>query len=290
MIDAHIHAVPDHAPGGKPDGPGESGLDKRPDDLAKIIRAEMKAAGVSIALGMGRIDPPPDDPLGINGTLRLAALIPGLHAIGVADPRKTPAVNPEHFKRAEDQMAAGKVVALKCYLGYLHFGPDDPRYVPYYRLAARYKLPVVFHTGDTFATKAKVRFAHPLLVDDVAVDHPDVRFVMAHFGNPWLMDAAEVIYKNDNVWADLSGILVGDEPHFQLDETGEPPADTLWAMMLPELQRAYTFAEKHDRFLFGTDWPLAPMAGYRRFVESFIPKEHRDLVFEKNARALFDLK
>ena len=42
----------------------------------------------------------------------------------------------------------------------------------------------------------------PLLVDDVAVDNPDVKFVMAHFGNPWLIDAAEVIYKNDNVWAD----------------------------------------------------------------------------------------
>ena len=34
---------------------------------------------------------------------------------------------------------------------------------------------------------------------------PDTRFVLAHVGNPWFRESAEVIYKNMNVWADLSG-------------------------------------------------------------------------------------
>ena len=289
MIDAHIHVVHDHTPGTKPTGAGGSILDERPDVLAGHVRAEMKAAGITHALGMGRLDAPADDPLGINGTLRLATMVPGLHAIGVADPTRTEAEHPEHFRRAEEQLASGKVVALKAYLGYVHFGPDSTRYEPYYRLAARHKVPFVFHTGDTWSTRAKVRFAHPLLVDDVAVDHPEVRFVLAHFGNPWLTDAAELVYKNDNVWADLSGLIVGDERQFRVDAAGHPPADSSWAFLRPELLKAFHYAEKPERFLYGTDWPLAPMAGYRRFIESVLPKDHHEAVFEKNARQLFGL-
>ncbi|GAC1464215.1 MAG: hypothetical protein NVSMB9_02600 [Isosphaeraceae bacterium] len=291
MIDVHIHVVSDNLPDTKPSASGSARhQDERPDELAKRLRAEMKAAGITIALGMGRLGGPADDPLGINGTIRLASLVPGLHAIGAADPTRTVTDHPAHFDRAEEQLASGKVVALKAYLGYLPFGPDSPGYQPYYVLAARHKVPFIFHTGDTWSTRAKLRYAHPLLVDEVAVDHPEVRFVLAHFGNPWLIDAAEVIYKNENVWADLSGLIVGDESQFVVDSSGNPPPNSSWAMSLPDLRRAFHYTEKPDRFLYGTDWPLAPMAGYRRFIESVIPREHHAAVFEKNARALFRLK
>ncbi len=289
MIDAHMHAVHDHTPGDKPVGREEVDLDARPDVVAERLRAEMKSAGVTHALAMGRLGAPDDDPLGINGTLRLAALVPGLHAIGVADPRKTKADHPDHFKQAEAAIAAGKVVALKAYLGYVHHAPDSPGYRPYIRLAAKYGIPFVFHTGDTWSTTAKLRYAHPLLVDDVAVDHPDVRFVIAHLGNPWLIDAAEVIYKNDNVWADLSGLLVGDAA-FRTGDDGKPAADSSWAQIVPDLVKAFHYTDKPDRFLFGTDWPLAPVAPYKAFVASFIPKEHHADVFENNARALFKIQ
>src|SRR5256886_2586137 len=120
--------------------------------------------------------------------------------------------------------------------------------------AARFKLPFVFHTGDTYSPNAKVRFAHPLLIDEVAVDHADVRFVLAHAGNPWLIDAAEVVYKNVNVWADLSGLVVGSAEAFAAEERQE---------MLQEvtagLRRAFRYAEPPNRFLYGNDWPLGPL-------------------------------
>ncbi len=289
MIDAHIHAVNDHVPGSKGGEPDAIDLEERPDIIAGRLRKEMQEAGMTHALGMGRLDAPADDPLGINGTLRLKALVPGLLAIGIADPRKTIAADPGHFKRAEADLAAGKVIALKAYTGYLHFGADSPGYVPYIRLAAKYKLPFYFHTGDTWSTRAKLKYAHPLLVDDVAVDHPDVNFVIAHMGNPWLSDAAEVVFKNDNVWTDLSGLLVGNAEAFALEEDGKPAPDSHWALSLPDLRRAFHYTEKPDRFLYGTDWPLVPMVGYRAFVESFIPKEHHAAVFELNAKKLFKI-
>src|SRR5262249_2772021 len=138
--------------------------------------------------------------------------------VGVADPSRS---EPDHLRRVDAVLATGRVRALKGYLGYLHSGPEHPGYVPYYELAARHGIPFVFHTGDTYSPRAKLRFANPLLVDDVAVDHPQTSFVLAHFGNPWLREAAEVVYKNVNVWADLSGLIVGDAEVFSAEERQE---------------------------------------------------------------------
>jgi predicted TIM-barrel fold metal-dependent hydrolase len=276
MIDTHIHVVPPNLPGVGPlslllDGPVEA--------LASVLRQQMQAAGVTQALAMGCWGASADDPLGIAGTLRVARAVPGLHAVGVADPTRS---DPDHLRRVEAALAARQVRALKGYLGYLHYGPDHAGYAPYYELAARHGVPFVFHTGDTYSPKAKLRYANPLLVDDVAVDHPEVRFVLAHLGNPWLREAAEVVYKNINVWADLSGLVVGDAEAFTAPERQEALQDVTAAV-----RQAFRYAERPNRFLYGSDWPLAPMAPYRDFIRSAIPELFHPQVFEENARGLF---
>src|SRR5262249_55582819 len=155
------------------------------------------------------------------------------------------------------------------YLGYLHYAPDHPGYLPYYELAEKHGVPFVFHTGDTYSPKAKLRYSQPLLVDDVAVDHPRVKFVMAHLGNPWLLDAAEVVYKNVNVWADLSGLVVGDAGSFADGERQEMIAETA-----AEVRKAFRYAERPNRFLYGSDWPLVPLKEYRDFVRAAVPEAY----------------
>jgi uncharacterized protein len=68
----------------------------------------------------------------------------------------------------------------------------------------------MIHTGDTYSPTGRVKYSHPLHVDDVAVDYPKVRFVICHLGNPWFRDCMEVVYKNDNVYTDMSGLTLGD--------------------------------------------------------------------------------
>src|SRR5262245_24894129 len=278
MIDAHIHVVPPRLPGV---GSLSPLLDDPPEQVAEALRQEMKDAGVTHALAMGHIDGPPDDPLGVATTLRVASLVTGLHAIGAADPGRT---DPEHLRQVEAQLAAGHVRALKGYLGYLHYPPDHPGYVPYYELAERFNVPFVFHTGDTYSPRSKLRFAQPLPVDDVAVDHPQVRFVLAHAGNPWLREAAEVVYKNVNVWADLSGLVVGDAEAFTAEDRKDAVQD-----VLAGVRQAFRYAERPNRFLYGSDWPLAPMKAYRELIRSAIPEVYHSQVFEDNARLLFRL-
>lgn len=276
MIDVHIHVVPPNLPGVGPLSPLLAGPTHL---LAAALRREMQEAGITQALGMGCYAGEPDDPAGVDGTLRLALEVPGLHAIAVADPART---DREHLQRVESVLASRRVLAFKGYLGYLHYAPDHPGYWPYYELAERYRLPFFFHTGDTYSPRAKLKYAHPLLVDEVAVDFPNVRFVMAHVGNPWLLDAAEVVYKNMNVWTDVSGLLVGDAEAF----TGEERQEALHEVQA-NLRKAFVYTERPNRFLYGSDWPLAPMAAYRQFIEGALPVEYHQQVFHDNARVLF---
>ena len=181
------------------------------------------------------------------------------------------------------------IVALKAYLGYLHFGPEDPNYVPYYRMAKKYHLPVIFHTGDNWSTTAKLKYAHPLRVDEVAVDHPDVRFVIAHFGNPWLIDAAEVVFKNPNVWADLSGLVVGTDREINDLVELARGRDAAAGLVFADLRKAIAYVGDYKKFLYGSDWPLAPLGAYRRLIEVLIPDEHHQAVFRTNAEHVFGL-
>jgi predicted TIM-barrel fold metal-dependent hydrolase len=278
MIDTHIHVVPPQLPGAASLG---SLLERPPGEVAEALLLQMRAAGVEAVAAMGCVPQSPDDPLGVAGTLAVAAHVPALHPIGVADPHHTDA---DHLRRAAAVLETGRICALKIYLGYLHFPPDYSGYRRYYELAERFRLPVIFHTGDTYSHSARLRFAQPLQIDDVAVEHRKVNFVLAHLGNPWMTDAAEVVYKNCNVWADLSGLVVGEESAFDAPERQDALADTRAA-----LARAFRYAERPNRFLYGSDWPLAPMAAYRKFVASAVPEVYHPQVFEENAGMLFKI-
>jgi predicted TIM-barrel fold metal-dependent hydrolase len=124
----------------------------------------------------------------------------------------------------------------------------------------------------------------------VAVDFPETNFVLAHMGNPWLMDAAELIYKNnkpkfrENVWGELSGLIVGSAANFE-----QYRKEGALEIVMNDVRKAIGFAERPDRILYGSDWPLAPMATYRDFIRELVPQEFHRAVFYDNARALFGI-
>src|SRR5262245_49700776 len=111
MIDAHIHVAPPHLPGV---GSLSPILDQASDQVAVALRREMEQAGVSAVLAMGSAYGPDEDPLGISATLNVARGVPGLHAIGVANPLRG---DPEHMRRIEKITGAGQIKGLKVYLG-----------------------------------------------------------------------------------------------------------------------------------------------------------------------------
>jgi len=182
-------------------------------------------------------------------------------------------------KTIEAGLRSGKFGCLKVYLGYVHRYAYDRRYEPFYRLAQKYDVPVVFHTGDTNSTVAKLKYTDPLTIDEVAVDHPKVRFVIAHCGNPWIESAAEVAYKNPNVFLECSAMLIGN-----IEEMSK---DKVEAYVVRPIAWIFGYVEDPNKLMFGTDWPLTRIKPYLEAYKRAIPKEHWKAVFHDNAVRVF---
>jgi predicted TIM-barrel fold metal-dependent hydrolase len=172
----------------------------------------------------------------------------------------------------------GRVRGLKLYPGYEPFHVHDTRLAPVYALAAEFGVPVMIHTGDTFEPTTRVRYAHPLDVDDVAVLHPEVTFVLCHLGNPWFTDAMEVIYKNRNVMGDISGLTLGEfAPRFQRFATAK-------------INDVLAYVNDPAKLMFGTDWPISSMPGYMEFARGLdATEEEMEALMGGNAARLFGL-
>ena len=168
---------------------------------------------------------------------------------------------------------------IKIYLGYVPKAASDPFYKPFYKLAEKKNVPVVLHTGDTLDKMASIKYADPMGVDEVAITYPKVKFVIAHMGNPWFQTAAEVVYKNDNVYVDMSAIMMGD-----LSKTAP---EALQELIIKPVRWFFLYVENPKKFLFGTDYPLVTIAPYLNVIKRAIPQEHWQAVFHDNAVSVF---
>jgi len=145
-------------------------------------------------------------------------------------------------------------------------------------MAVDYDVPVMFHSGDTYAPTAKVRYAHPLHIDDVAVDNPEMKIVICHVGNPWIKDCMEVVYKNENVYADFSGLVLGDF------------TDRFEKYMKNQLEEMLLYAGEPRFFLYGTDWPISTMHSYISFMDQLdLEEDEKELIMWENAATLFKI-
>jgi len=186
--------------------------------------------------------------------------------------------NKEELSELREYLSEGSIRGLKLYPGYEPFYPNDEKLQPVYELAAEFGVPVMIHSGDTYDPRGKIKFSHPIHIDDVAVDHPDVNIVICHIGNPWIRDCMEVVYKNKNVYTDISGLVLGDF------------TDRFEVYMRKQLQEMLLYGVEPDKVLYGTDWPISSMRSYLDFMEELtIPDREKRKIFFENAAKLFKL-
>jgi len=201
------------------------------------------------------------------------------YCIGIGDferslnpDRNTMALMEEHLKRPS---CAG----IKIYIGYAPVYAGDDRLKPFYRLAEKYDKPVAFHTGMTAGSMGNLKYSHPLTIDEVACEFPHVQFVLCHFGNPFLQEAAAVMEKNKNVAADLSGLLEGET---DLDRYFEYQAGYV------QILRSWIrYVDDDTRFMFGTDYPAVDIANYIEFIFRLTDKESHERIFFDNAKRIY---
>lgn len=170
---------------------------------------------------------------------------------GGIDPKATPEVDKEM-----DRILGLGIRALKIHPPHQLFFPNDhqgrlPALGKIYRRCEEEKVPIVFHTGTSIFPGARNKFGDPMAIDDVAVDYPDLKIVMAHGGRPiWMETCFFLVRRHRNVFMDVSGV---------------PPQSLL--NYFPRL------AQIAEKTMFGTDWPGPGVPDIRGNIDRFLALE-----------------
>ena len=174
-----------------------------------------------------------------------------------------------------------KCVGVKLYPGYISLYPNDKQYDTIFKLCTKANKVLAVHTGMPAGIGAKMKYVKPIYLDDIAVDYPDLRIVMCHFGNPFLEEAAAVMEHNKNVFADLSGLIEGT---FTTEKFLEAEYDYL------ELLKTWIKYVGYSRFMFGTDWPAVNCFEYKRFISQIIHPDYIEQVMIYNALSIYKIR
>jgi predicted TIM-barrel fold metal-dependent hydrolase len=156
------------------------------------------------------------------------------------------------------------------------FAPNDPMAYPLYEAIEELGVPALFHTGQTGIGAGvpggggiRLKYSNPMLVDDVAVDFPELRIILAHPSFPWQDEALAVANHKPYVYIDLSGWSPKYFP--------------------PQLVR-YANSLLKDKVLFGSDYPvITPDRWLADFDKLEIKPEVRPKILKDNAARLLGL-
>lgn len=190
------------------------------------------------------------------------------------DPRR----GGEGVAEARDLLADGLVRGFKFHPGQQEFAPNDRLAYPLYDVIADHGSIALFHTGHSGIGAGlpggggiRLKYGNPMLIDDVAVDFPEMSIIMAHPSFPWQDEALSVALHKEQVYLDLSGWTPKRFP--------------------PQLV-AYMRSALRRRVLFGSDYPLMTPD---RWIDDFRTLDLGDgsveaLVLKQNAARLLGLE
>jgi uncharacterized protein len=156
------------------------------------------------------------------------------------------------------------------------FFPNDRAVYPMYEAIEAAGVPALFHTGHSGMGTGlpggggiRLKYSNPMCVDDVAVDFPGLKIVLAHPSFPWQDEAISVALHKQQVYIDLSGWSPKYFP--------------------PQLVR-YANTQLRERVLFGSDFPMiTPDRWLADFEQAGFKDEVRPLILKENAIRLLEL-
>jgi len=267
IIDAHLHFVPEY------ENFNRLAVQAEHENTAEHLKATYEKQGIVGGIVMGNRGMEPEK----HNYPEFLRYMIGIDRSYMKEHKLSDA-----YEMVEKNLKRESCVGIKLYPGYNKLYITDEAYEPIYELAASYQKPVAVHMGQTAGSNAYLKYSHPLTMDEAAVRHKDVQFIMCHFGNPWLMDAAAVVEKNENVATDLSGLLVG--------KVDIPALLKKQRLYVEALKTWISYCDCYEKFMFGTDWPLANYGDYIEFTKWLIPEEHQEAVFARNAERIFHLE
>jgi hypothetical protein len=88
-----------------------------------------------------------------------------------------------------------------------NYHPADSRAMALYELASERRVPLFFQQGTHFPSRGRMEYARPLLLDEIALEHPDLPLVVASMGHPWIEECIALVGKHAGVYTDIAGLI-----------------------------------------------------------------------------------
>jgi len=159
------------------------------------------------------------------------------------------------------------IKGLKLHPSYQFFYPNESRLYPLYAKAQELGIPIIFHIGSSIFKGTRLKYCDPIYLDDLAIDFPDLKIIMAHSGRGfWYNECFSLSRLHQNVYMDITGL---------------PPQNLL--NYFPDLEK------NSEKVLFGSDWPTMP-TGIGKNIEAIkslpISQSAIEAILCKNARKI----
>jgi predicted TIM-barrel fold metal-dependent hydrolase len=148
--------------------------------------------------------------------------------------------------------------------------PNAPQIYPYYAKCCELDVPIMLQVGHNLVYSKDRRLpsvAQPILLDQVAIDFPELTLIGIHIGIPWTDEMISMCWKHENVFT-----------------AGDAYAPKHW----PKSYVHYANSYGSHKVLFGTDFPVIdPERAVREVNElGFRPEAHAKLMRD-NALRIF---
>jgi uncharacterized protein len=195
-----------------------------------------------------------------------------LQAWGAVDPLKGKAA----IEEAERAVKRFHVLGFHFHPIMGRFSVDDESLRPLFEAIDSLAVPVMIDVGTTGmgaglpgGLGSKIRHAHPLALDDLASNFPNLTIIAAHPGWPWIEEMTAVALHKGNVYWELSG----------------------WApKYFPEQLKKDIRGRLRDKVMFGSDYPSLPYERiFREWEELEFNDAVMDQVFHENAERVLRL-
>ena len=150
--------------------------------------------------------------------------------------------------------------------------PNAAQIYPYYAKCCELDIPIMMQVGQNLVYNRERRLpsvARPILLDQVAIDFPDLRIIGIHIGIPWTDEMIAMCWKHENVFT-----------------AGDAYAPRYW----PEQYVHYANTIGRHKVMFGTDWPvISPERAVHEVDNLGLKPESHALLMRENALRVFNL-
>ena len=164
-------------------------------------------------------------------------------------------------------------VGAHFYPHWFRMPPDSALCYPIYSRCEELGIPIMMQVGQNLIYQKDVRLpsvAKPILLDQVAIDFPNLVLIGIHIGVPWTDEMIAMAWKHENVYIGI---------------------DAYAPKHLPASLKHYMNSYGSHKVMFGTDWPVIdPERAVSEIREHALRPESLEKVMRGNAVKVFRLK